>query len=34
MLVAGLDAIALTQTRSELIGEFHQQRRKLRPWLF
>ena len=34
MLVRGLDAIALTQTRSELIGEFHQRRRQLRPWLF
>ena len=34
MLVQGLDAIALTQTRSDLIGDFHQQRRQLRPWLF
>ena len=34
MLVEGLDAIALTQTRSQLIGKFHQRRRQLRPWLF
>lgn len=34
MLVEGLDAIALTETRSELIEVFHQERQKLRPWLF
>lgn len=34
MLVEGLDAIALTQTRAELIEEFHRQRQALRPWLF
>jgi 3-isopropylmalate/(R)-2-methylmalate dehydratase small subunit len=34
MLVEGLDAIALTQTRWELIQAFHEQRRQLRPWLY
>jgi 3-isopropylmalate/(R)-2-methylmalate dehydratase small subunit len=34
MLVEGLDAIALTQTRTALIEAFHQERQALRPWLF
>ncbi len=34
MLVEGLDAIALTQTRWELIEQFHQQREQSRPWLY
>ena len=34
MLVQGLDAIALTLTRWELISAFHQQRQQLRPWLY
>jgi 3-isopropylmalate/(R)-2-methylmalate dehydratase small subunit len=34
MLVEGLDAIALTQTRWSVIETFHQQRRELRPWLY
>ena len=34
MLVQGLDAIALTLTRWELISAFHQQRLQLRPWLY
>ncbi|MGL4565426.1 MAG: 3-isopropylmalate dehydratase small subunit [Halioglobus sp.] len=34
MLVEGLDAIALTQTRWSVIEAFHQQRRELRPWLY
>ncbi|QFU77798.1 3-isopropylmalate dehydratase small subunit [Halioglobus maricola] len=34
MLVEGLDAIALTQTRWEVIEAFHQQRQQRRPWLY
>ena len=34
MLVEGLDAIAVTQTRLEAIQAFHQQRQELRPWLY
>jgi 3-isopropylmalate/(R)-2-methylmalate dehydratase small subunit len=34
MLLEGLDAIALTQTRWPQILEFHQQRKNLRPWLY
>jgi len=34
MLVEGLDAIALSQTRWSVIEAFHQQRRELRPWLY
>ncbi|MDH3991413.1 MAG: 3-isopropylmalate dehydratase small subunit [Gammaproteobacteria bacterium] len=34
MLVEGLDAIALTQTRWQLIESFHEQRKQLRPWLY
>jgi 3-isopropylmalate/(R)-2-methylmalate dehydratase small subunit len=34
MLVDGLDAIALTQTRWESIQDYHQQRQKSRPWLY
>lgn len=34
MLLEGLDAIALTQTRWETIMAFHQERKKLRPWLY
>jgi 3-isopropylmalate/(R)-2-methylmalate dehydratase small subunit len=34
MLLQGLDAIALTQTRSEAITAFHRRRRELRPWLY
>ena len=33
MLVDGLDAIALTQTRCEVIEAFHQARRESRPWV-
>jgi 3-isopropylmalate/(R)-2-methylmalate dehydratase small subunit len=34
MLVEGLDAIALTQTRWEVIEAYHRERRERRPWLF
>lgn len=34
MLVEGLDAIALTQTRSDLIARFHRDRMGKRPWLY
>ncbi len=34
MLVEGLDAIALTQTRWEAIEAFHEKRREQRPWLY
>ena len=34
MLVEGLDAIALTQTRWEVIEAFHGERRERRPWLY
>jgi 3-isopropylmalate/(R)-2-methylmalate dehydratase small subunit len=34
MLIEGLDAIALTQTRWPKISAFHQQRKSLRPWLY
>jgi 3-isopropylmalate/(R)-2-methylmalate dehydratase small subunit len=34
MLLHGLDAIALTQTRWELIQAFHEARREKRPWLY
>jgi 3-isopropylmalate/(R)-2-methylmalate dehydratase small subunit len=34
MLVEGLDAIALTQTRWHVIEAYHQQRQKSRPWLY
>ena len=34
MLVEGLDAIALTQTRWQEIQAFHQQRQWQRPWLY
>jgi 3-isopropylmalate/(R)-2-methylmalate dehydratase small subunit len=34
MLVDGLDAIGLTQTRLPQIMEFHKERKKLRPWLY
>ena len=34
MLVEGLDAIALTQTRWEVIEAFHRERRNKRPWLY
>ena len=34
MLLQGLDAIALTQTRGEIIERFHRRRQKLRPWLY
>jgi 3-isopropylmalate/(R)-2-methylmalate dehydratase small subunit len=34
MLLEGLDAIALTQTREDVIQVFHKQRREQRPWLF
>ena len=34
MLLQGLDAIALTQTRGEIIEQFHRRRQKLRPWLY
>ena len=34
MLMEGLDAIALTQTRSEVIREFHENRKQSHPWLY
>lgn len=34
MLVEGLDAIALTQTRWEVIEQFHQRREQTHPWLY
>ena len=34
MLVEGLDAIALTETRRDVIRAFHEQRRAQRPWLY
>ena len=34
MLLQGLDAIALTQTRGEVIEQFHRRRQELRPWLY
>lgn len=34
MLVEGLDAIALTQTRSDVISDFHETRRQSHPWLY
>lgn len=34
MLLNGLDAIALTQTRQESIARFHADRQKSRPWLY
>lgn len=34
MLVEGLDAIALTLTRRDSIGAFHEQRRQRYPWLY
>lgn len=34
MLVEGLDAIALTQTRWEVIEAFHEERKTKRPWLY
>jgi 3-isopropylmalate/(R)-2-methylmalate dehydratase small subunit len=34
MLVEGLDAIALTQTRWERIDTFHRDRQRERPWLY
>lgn len=34
MLVEGLDSVALTQTRWDLIQAFHQRRRLSRPWLY
>lgn len=34
MLVEGLDAIALTLTRRQLIEAFHQRRKLSRPWLY
>ncbi len=34
MLVEGLDAIALTQTRWQQIEAFHEARRRARPWLY
>ena len=34
MLVEGLDAIALTQTRWQVIAEFHTRRKQDRPWLY
>lgn len=34
MLVEGLDAITLTQSRGDLIQAFHEQRRQKRPWLY
>ena len=33
-LVEGLDAIALTQTRSEVIEAFHEARQETHPWLY
>jgi 3-isopropylmalate/(R)-2-methylmalate dehydratase small subunit len=34
MLVEGLDAIALTQTRQDIILAFHRSRQQRRPWLY
>ena len=34
MLVEGLDAIAVTQSRWDEIQAFHRQRKELRPWLY
>jgi 3-isopropylmalate/(R)-2-methylmalate dehydratase small subunit len=34
MLLQGLDAIALTQTRGEVIERFHRCRQAQRPWLY
>lgn len=34
MLLNGLDAIALTQTRQEQIMRFHERRKQSRPWLY
>ncbi|EEB78544.1 3-isopropylmalate dehydratase, small subunit [marine gamma proteobacterium HTCC2148] len=34
MLVEGLDAISLTQTRWQTIDRFHRHRQSLRPWLY
>jgi 3-isopropylmalate/(R)-2-methylmalate dehydratase small subunit len=34
MLLNGLDAIALTQTRWDVIKAFHEARRAARPWLY
>ena len=34
MLLEGLDAIALTQTRREVIEAFHRARQRQRPWLY
>ena len=34
MLLQGLDAIALTLTRGEVIDRFHRRRQELRPWLY
>jgi 3-isopropylmalate/(R)-2-methylmalate dehydratase small subunit len=34
MLIEGLDAIALTQTRWSQITAFHRARKNLRPWLY
>lgn len=34
MLLEGLDAIALTQTRNQEIDLFHRQRMQSRPWLY
>ena len=34
MLLEGLDAIALTQTRSEVIQAFHEARQQSYPWLY
>ena len=34
MLVEGLDAIALTQTRWDEIQRFHEARKQARPWLY
>ena len=34
MLLKGLDAIALTRTRREVIEDFHRARRRRRPWLY
>tara|TARA_R110002110_G_scaffold415765_3_gene655254 strand:- start:15019 stop:15639 length:621 start_codon:yes stop_codon:yes gene_type:complete len=34
MLMEGLDAIALTQTRSDVIKDFHEARQRSRPWLY
>ncbi|MCB1708285.1 MAG: 3-isopropylmalate dehydratase small subunit [Halioglobus sp.] len=34
MLVEGLDSVALTQTRWDLIQAFHERRRLSRPWLY